>query len=166
MSSRQEKAVAIIEQSGEHLLGLINELLDTARIEAGILELHPVECDLPRLLQGIAESLRVRAETKGLSFAVEQSGNIPTTIRTDTQRLRQVLINLLDNAIKYTEAGGVTLTVSSEHNRLRFAWRIPGWGFRPHSSHTFSMRSIRSVTDGRFVEGRGLDSPSVKDSWG
>ena len=77
LSPRQEKAVAIIEQSGEHLLGLINELLDTARIEAGTLEDSPGGVDLPRLLQGIAESLRVRAEAKGLSFTVEQSGDIP-----------------------------------------------------------------------------------------
>ncbi len=156
LSLRQEKAVAIIEQSGEHLLGLINELLDTARIEAGILELHPVECDLPRLLQGIAESVRVRAEAKRLSFTVEQLGDLPAVVRADQRRLRQVLINLLDNAIKYTATGGVTLTVESHDNRLRVAVADTGMGIPPAQlPHIFD--AFYQVRNGQaFVEGTGL----------
>lgn len=156
MSQRQEKALAIIEQSGEHLLGLINELLDTARIEAGTLELHPVECELPRLLHGIAESLQVRAEAKGLLFTGEHSGDIPAVVCADAQRLRQVLINLLDNAIKYTATGRVTLTVGYDHHRLRFHIEDSGIGISPEQlPHIFD--AFYQIRDGQgFVEGTGL----------
>lgn len=156
LSPRHEKAVAIIAQSGEHLLALINELLDTARVEAGTMKLHPVAVDLLQFLQGIAESLRVRAEAKRLSFAVEQSGDAPTTVRADAQRLRQVLINLLDNAIKYTEAGKVTLNVDAHQSRLRFRVADTGVGIPPEQlPHIFdAFYQVRH--EQAFVEGAGL----------
>lgn len=156
LSPKQEKALAIIEQSGEHLLGLINELLDIIRIEAGTLEIHPTELNLPRLLQGIAESLRVRAEAKGLSFTVEQLGEIPTAVRADGQRLRQVLINLLDNAIRYTQRGAVALKVGYHQDRLRFCVEDTGIGIPPEQlPHVFdAFYPIRG--ERAFVEGTGL----------
>jgi CheY-like chemotaxis protein len=112
--------------------------------------------DCPGFCNGIAESLRVRAEAKGLSFAVEQSGDIPTTVRADTQRLRQVLINLLDNAIKYTEVGKVTLNVGYHQGRLRFGVADTGVGIPPEQlPHIFD--AFYQIRNGRaFVEGAGL----------
>ncbi len=156
LSPIQTKALAIIEQSGEHLLGLINELLDITRIEAGTLEIHPAELNLPRLLQGIAESLRVRVKAKGLSFTVEHLGEIPTVVRADEQRLRQVLINLLDSAVKYTVTGGVALKVGYHQDRLRFCVEDTGIGIPPEQlPHIFD--AFYQIRDQQaFVEGTGL----------
>ncbi|WP_428776707.1 histidine kinase dimerization/phospho-acceptor domain-containing protein, partial [Vibrio sp.] len=101
----------IIHQSGTHLLTLINDILDTAKVEAGKLTLMPTTIHFSTFLDTIAEIIRSRAGEKNLHFAYETTGTIPEGIQADETRLRQVLLNLLSNAIKFTDGGQVTLRV-------------------------------------------------------
>jgi signal transduction histidine kinase/CheY-like chemotaxis protein len=107
----QRARAAVITRSGEHLLALINEVLDLAKVESGRLSLDERDCDLRGVIRGVAELTRVRAETKGLGFNVEIDPALPAAVRTDEQKLRQVLLNLLGNAVQYTVRGGVVFTV-------------------------------------------------------
>ncbi|MDB9315569.1 ATP-binding protein [Spirulina sp. CS-785/01] len=106
------QGVDIIQQSGSHLLTLINDVLDLAKIEARKLELYPQPFHLPSHLSGIAEILRVRAESKEIHLDYQPDPNLPSAIIADEKRLRQVLMNLLSNAVKFTDTGQVTFTVT------------------------------------------------------
>ena len=109
-ASRQE-ALATIGSSGRHLLSLINDLLDLSRIRSGHLELNPAPVQLAALIEEIAAMVRVEAQRKGLEFFLEAPAGLPETVEADGKRLRQILLNLLGNAIKFTDSGGVTLGV-------------------------------------------------------
>lgn len=111
LSAPQRQKLNIIEESGHHLLTLISDLLDLAKIEAGIVNLHQTPLHLASFLQGIMAIVQVRAEEKGLICRLETDG-LPTAVTADEQRLRQVLINLLGNAIKFTRHGSVCLRVT------------------------------------------------------
>ncbi|MCL1475501.1 ATP-binding protein, partial [Argonema antarcticum] len=113
LNPEQQEHLRIINRSGEHLLSLINDILEMSKIEAGRTTLNEKSFDLIRLLNILSEMLRLKASNKGLKLIIEYSPEIPQYVRTDEIKLRQVLINLLGNAIKFTEAGGVTLRVSS-----------------------------------------------------
>jgi CheY-like chemotaxis protein/anti-sigma regulatory factor (Ser/Thr protein kinase) len=104
----------IIHRSGEHLLTLINDVLDLARVEAGKLELNPAPFHLPTFLREIIEIIRARAEAKDISLAYETLSPLPDIVLADEKRLRQVLLNLLGNAIKFTDQGHVTLRVTAQ----------------------------------------------------
>ena len=108
--SRQE-ALATIASSGRYLLSLINDLLDLSRIRSGHLELNPAPLELAALLEEIAAMVRVEAHRKGLDFSLDASAGLPEIVEADGKRLRQILLNLLGNAIKFTDSGGVTLRV-------------------------------------------------------
>ncbi|HEU5103802.1 MAG TPA: substrate-binding domain-containing protein, partial [Roseiflexaceae bacterium] len=125
LSPQQVRGIQIIQQSGEHLLTLITDILDLAKIEAGKLDLVPASIRFDAFLDGIVGIIRTRAEAKRLSFRFEQLGTLPIIIRADETRLRQILLNLLGNAVKFTERGGVTLRVSSEL-RVSSA-ELPNW---------------------------------------
>jgi len=109
LTSRQRESLEIINRSGEHLLNLINDVLEMSKIEAGRITLNPESFDLHRLLQTLQEMFQIRAEAKRLSLQVEIAPELPQYVLTDEGKLRQVLINLLSNAVKFTETGGVTL---------------------------------------------------------
>jgi signal transduction histidine kinase/DNA-binding NarL/FixJ family response regulator len=111
MVAKDLRGIDIIRQCSTHLLTLINDILDLSKIEARKLELCPSEFHFPSFLQGIAEISQVRAEQKRLAFVHQVSPDVPTGVYADEKRLRQVLINLLGNAIKFTEAGSVTFRV-------------------------------------------------------
>ena len=111
LTERAAKAVRIIEESGQHLLRLINDVLDLARIDAGKLELVPVETHLAAFLQIVCDTIQVKADDKGLRFAFEPAADLPETACVDEKRLRQVLLNLLSNAVKFSDTGQVTLRV-------------------------------------------------------
>ncbi len=113
VSEKQRSDLDIINRSGEHLLNLIDEVLDVAKIEAGrgVLEIAP--CELTSLVREVMDMMRVRAEAKHLTLRVVQSAEFPVYVRADAPKLRQVLINLLGNAIKYTETGSVTLRLDA-----------------------------------------------------
>ena len=112
LNEEQAKQLRIVQSSGRHLLSLINDLLDLARIEAGKLELHLVSIDLAELLDEVAVTLGPLAKEKGLVLEVAPSRVPPIT--SDRRALRQILINLTNNAIKFTDAGSVRLALSHE----------------------------------------------------
>ena len=105
------QALHTIAGSGRHLLALINDLLDLSRIRSGRLELSPTPLQLPALLEEIAAMVRVDAHNKGLQFVLDAASDLPAVVSADGRRLRQILLNLLGNAIKFTEHGRVTLAV-------------------------------------------------------
>jgi len=111
-SEQQRRDLDIINRSGEHLLGLINDVLDVAKVEAGRSEIETVPCDLGRLIEDVKEMVTPRASQKGLALRVERPP-APLFVRTDPSRLRQVLINLLNNAVKFTDSGSVTLRMKT-----------------------------------------------------
>ncbi|MBE9128724.1 MULTISPECIES: GAF domain-containing hybrid sensor histidine kinase/response regulator [unclassified Coleofasciculus] len=108
---KQQEATAIIHQCGSHLLTLINDILDLSKIEAGKLELYPKDFHLAPFLEGVVQICRIKAEQKNIVFAYQALNKLPTAVHADEKRLRQVLINLLGNAIKFTDTGGVTFKV-------------------------------------------------------
>ncbi|HNT76809.1 MAG TPA: response regulator [Anaerolineae bacterium] len=112
----QRNGLNVIQQSGEQLLTFINDILDLSRTATQTLELHPHEVNLPVFLEGVAGITYLRAQGKGLNFVLDippmpQGRGLPATVRADESRLRQVLINLLTNAVKFTAHGSVTLRV-------------------------------------------------------
>ncbi|WGV25996.1 PAS domain S-box protein [Halotia branconii] len=111
LSGEHQDNLVIINRAGEHLLGLINDILEMSKIEAGRTTLNISSFDLIRLLQNLEEMLRFRATSKNLQLIFEYTANIPQYVQTDESRLRQVLLNLLGNAIKFTDIGSVTLRV-------------------------------------------------------
>jgi signal transduction histidine kinase/DNA-binding response OmpR family regulator len=108
-SEKQRNDLDIINRSGEHLLKLIDDVLDVAKIEAGRSALEIAPCELNSMVHDLINMMRPRAEAKGLALRVVQSSDIPRCVQTDAPKLRQVLINLIGNAIKFTERGSVTL---------------------------------------------------------
>ncbi len=111
LDGMEREGVNVIYQCGSHLLTLINDVLDLSKIEARKLELAPTAVHLPSLLQSVVEMCRLKAEQKSLEFVYQPTPQLPKGVMVDEKRLRQVLINLLGNAIKFTEAGSVTLRV-------------------------------------------------------
>ncbi|MFH0976296.1 MAG: ATP-binding protein [Spirochaetota bacterium] len=113
LSEDQCKTLDIINRSGEHLLNLINDVLDMAKIESGNIAVETEPFDLGEMILDIAELMRIRAEEKGLSLLLDQSSEFPRFVRADSAKLRQVLINLIGNAVKFTEEGGILLRLKS-----------------------------------------------------
>ena len=111
LSQREAGALDTIRRSGEHLLTLINGVLDLARIEAGKVELYPETVNLPLMLHTVNGIIRLQAEGKGLAYRCEAGPDLPQLVHADGKRLDQVLLNLLSNAVKFTERGAVTLRV-------------------------------------------------------
>ncbi|RCJ38630.1 hypothetical protein A6769_08390 [Nostoc punctiforme NIES-2108] len=111
LNSNQRESLATINRSGEHLLNLINDVLEMSKIEAGQIIFNPEDFDLYLLLQTLQEMFQVRTQAKQLFLRFEMAANLPRYIQTDEGKLRQVLINLLGNAVKFTQTGGVTLRV-------------------------------------------------------
>jgi signal transduction histidine kinase len=111
LSEKHHDAVGTVHRSGEHLLAMINDLLDISRIEAQKIVLKPGTVHFPDFLKHIEEMTRIQAEQKGLTFTAEISDEIPSNVYIDEQRLRQILLNLLNNAIKFTGQGSVTLEI-------------------------------------------------------
>ncbi len=131
LSERQAIGLNTIQQSGEHLLMLITDLLDLAKIEAGKFELMPEAANLPHFLAGIVNIIRVKAEQKNLRFVFEADAALPHTVLIDEKRLRQILLNLLGNAVKFTDAGTVRLLASAgaaAEGRVRLRFEVQDTG--------------------------------------
>ncbi|MEO1431378.1 MAG: ATP-binding protein [Cyanobacteria bacterium J06632_19] len=111
LTEQERNGINIINQCGFHLLTLINDILDLSKIEARKLELIPTGVHLPALLQSVVEMCKIKAEQKGIEFIYQPSSRLPEGVEADEKRLRQVLINLLGNAIKFTDSGSVTLRI-------------------------------------------------------
>lgn len=158
-----------IQQSGEHLLAMINDILDTAKIEAGKVTLSPVPVPVNHFLNNIVEFIRSRSQIKGLSVTLEIPDSLPDAVLADATRLRQVLLNLMNNAVKFTDNGGVTLRATCREQsrpagddqstgkvRLRFDIIDTGIGIAPDQlSRLFTP--FEQVSDSsRQTEGTGL----------
>jgi signal transduction histidine kinase len=136
LSEQQARGVDTIHQSGLHLLALINDILDLARIEAGHTELNTAPVNLSGLLQSVVNLMRVKADEKSLAFVFDAGVGLPEAVLADERRLRQVLLNLLGNAIKFTDNGTVSLRASGETRGpvqvlLRLDVEDTGVGMRP-----------------------------------
>ncbi len=116
LTDRQKNNLSIIQQCGEHLLTLIEDILDLSKIEAEKIELLPIEFHFSSFLKGIADLFRLRAEQKVVSFLYEFVSPLPQGVIADPKRLRQVLINLLSNAVKFTNKGRITFKVGYSSN--------------------------------------------------
>jgi signal transduction histidine kinase/CheY-like chemotaxis protein len=112
-SEEDRKTLGIINKSGEHLLTLINDVLDMAKVEAGQLSVENTLQDLQEMVRDIVDLMRGRAEEKGLRLILDQTSEFPRFVKSDGAKLRQVLFNLVGNAVKFTERGGVTLRLNA-----------------------------------------------------
>ncbi len=161
LSAMHKENVEIIQRSGEHLLTLINDVLDLAKIEAGKFELRLGDFNLPELLKSVAEITRVRAEQRGLAFVHETLSPMPAFVAGEERQLRQVLLNLLSNAVKFTETGGVSFKVGQIENesgevRVRFQVEDTGIGI-PQERLEEIFLPFQQVSGLRHrVEGAGL----------
>jgi signal transduction histidine kinase len=126
----------IIRRSGEYLLMLINDILDISKIEAGKVEIQTGPVQLPELISGVVEMIRPKAEAGDLLFSCEVSATLPEVVLTDEKRLRQLLLNLLGNAVKFTERGEVRLTADRKADRLVFAIADSGIGIASEDLET------------------------------
>ncbi|WP_230976776.1 ATP-binding protein [Pseudothauera rhizosphaerae] len=135
LSPENRRTLEIINHSGQHLLTLINDILELSKIESGKMVMRPEEVDLVELLKQVTDMMRLRAEEQGLRLHLATDG-IPALVLVDPGMLRQVLLNLLSNAVKFTEHGEITVRVSAYpvsnvSQRLRFSVRDTGIGIGP-----------------------------------
>ena len=131
LSELQKQGLATIQRSGEHLLGLIEDILDLAKVDANRLELFPEALALPEFVRVIDDIIRVEAVNKKLAFRCHVPPELPAVIEADEKRLRQVLLNLLSNAVKFTEAGTVVLRIAASplsHGRARLHFEVQDTG--------------------------------------
>ena len=167
LTELQRDGLMTIQQSGEHLLRLINDVLEMSKIEAGRMELQPGDVDLPHLLEQIAKIAQVRCEQKGLALRYVRAPQIPDGVWADEKRLQEVLLNLLDNAIKFTKNGGIALEVTVVSDVecetdagerimvLRFSVQDSGVGIaREHLEMIFSP--FQQVKQEASTQGTGL----------
>jgi signal transduction histidine kinase len=154
-SPAQENLVAI-ERSGQHLLMLINQILDLTRIESGTTEIVQQPSDIRRLVHDTELIVAQRARSKGLQLAIDIAADVPALITTDALRLRQVLLNLLDNAIKFTESGRIRLTLrAASPGRLRFCIEDTGNGIEPAEMQSI-FEAFHQGSGRHGVSGTGL----------
>jgi signal transduction histidine kinase/DNA-binding response OmpR family regulator len=141
LSPEQREYLEIVKGSADSLLSLVNDILDFSKIEAGRLELETIEFNLHETLGAVTRALRFRAHQKGLDFSCHVFPEVPEVLLGDPLRLQQVLINLVGNAIRFTEAGEVVISVNLESARgsqavIRFAVRDTGIGIAPDKQET------------------------------
>lgn len=133
LSEEDRNYINSIDRSGEHLLSLINDVLEMSKIEAGRMTLYENKFDIYLLLAGIQDLLGLKANLRHLKLFFNRDINVPQYIKADSKKLRQVLINLLGNAIKFTETGQVTLDVWVESEIMHFAIKDTGVGIAPEA---------------------------------
>jgi PAS domain S-box-containing protein len=161
LSERQAGGLNTIEQSSRHLLTLITDLLDLSKIEAGKFELWSELLNLPLFLSVVADIARVRAEEKGLPFTLMAAPDLPRAVQADERRLRQVLLNLLGNAVKFTDHGEVSLRVEciareATNATLRFEVSDSGVGIATEDLETIFQPFEQVGAMDRRVAGTGL----------
>jgi signal transduction histidine kinase/CheY-like chemotaxis protein len=153
----QQRYLDTISRSGEHLLALINNVLEMSKIEAGRITFQATNFDLYALLDTLQQMLRLKAESKNLQLRFERSRDVPQFVCTDEAKLRQVLINLLGNAIKFTSAGSVTLRVQKGGKRfLHFAVIDTGPGIVATECDRLFEPFVQTATGLHSQEGTGL----------
>jgi signal transduction histidine kinase/CheY-like chemotaxis protein len=161
VAPQHKDRINVMSQCGSHLLTLINDILDLSKIEARKLELHPQDFRLDTFLNSIVEICRIRAEQKDIGFNYQTVNQLPLAIQADEKRLRQVLINLLGNAIKFTDRGSVSLKVglleaTETECRLRFQIEDTGIGMTPAQLDKIFLPFEQVGDTQRQAEGTGL----------
>jgi signal transduction histidine kinase/ligand-binding sensor domain-containing protein/CheY-like chemotaxis protein len=176
LTPKQRETLDIINNSGEHLLDVINEILDLSKIEAGKMERHDETFELLPLLKSVHEMLSFKAKEKRIAFTFSARTELPGEIVTDRSKLRQILINLIGNAIKFTAQGGVGISIASELAsdpvladgrlrrgvRLRFEIRDTGRGIREDEIGKLFERYSQTESGRRSSEGTGLGLPIAR----
>ena len=167
LNAEQHKYLSIMINNGGALLDLLDDILDFDRVETGNLKLEAASFDLHELLERIAETLAIRAHQKGLEFSLRIQPGVPATVVGDALRLRQVLVNLIGNAVKFTEGGEVVLTVErasgAEPGELRFAVSDTGVGIaNDQHEKIFARYAQASPAIARAYGGSGLGLAIVK----
>ena len=158
LTATQQNGIGIIHNCAENLLVLINDVLDLSKIEARKLELELNPFSISELLTNITSLFRVKAEQKNLTFFSQITDSLPELVLGDERKLRQVLINLIGNAVKFTEKGGVSLTVSYEPGSSRVSFQIDDTGIGiPADKLDLIFLPFQQLREqGHFVEGTGL----------
>ncbi|MBD1841377.1 response regulator [Coleofasciculus sp. FACHB-64] len=156
LNEPQKDGLGVIHQCGEHLLTLINDILDLSKIEARKMELHLSHFHFPQFLEGIVELCRIRAQQKDIYLTYQLTAPLPLAVQGDEKRLRQVLINLLSNAIKFTTTGGVTFQVSYQDGTFRFQVEDTGVGMAPEQLEEIFLPFHQVGERDRKSEGTGL----------
>ncbi len=155
---RHHKSVEMIASGGEHLLTMINDILDLSKIEAERFDLVETEVNLERFLQNTASLLKLKAEQKDLGFNIEISHSLPALVKLDEKRLRQVLLNLLSNAIKFTHQGHVSFRAEYLNDEISFVVEDTGRGI-PESEIDTIFVPFQQVEKQDQIEGSGLGLP-------
>ena len=180
---KHRSGLEIIQRSGEHLLTLLNDILDLSKIEAKKLELNPSEFELPKLLQSITDIFQLQVRAKDVELIYQPLTHIPTIMHGDEKRLRQVLLNLLGNAVKFTDRGNVSFSVSaqscepssshsindainaitkqnhSQNYKIRFAIADTGVGIEPDKLEDIFLPFQQVGDHARRYSGTGLGLP-------
>ncbi|QTA81386.1 Two component system response regulator/histidine kinase, PAS domain-containing [Desulfonema limicola] len=129
INQRHLNGLDIIEKSGNYLLSLLNDILDLAKIESGKIELYETDFHLPGLIESVCDNIRIRAEKKGL-LLINENHQLPLYVHADEKRLRQILINLLGNSVKFTEKGTIALRVKKQDKGVSFSVEDTGIGIK------------------------------------
>jgi len=153
---KRKQAVSVIRKSGDHLLSVIEGTLDIARIEGGKLTLEVKAMDFPDFMQQIVGMFELQARNKGLSFDYRPAGELPAVVRADEKRLRQILINILGNAVKFTVRGGVEFKVECRREMAVFEIRDSGPGIPAEDMERIFEPFVRGSTVQAGGSGVGL----------
>ncbi|GET43117.1 PAS domain S-box protein [Microseira wollei] len=169
LSPQQQEKVKIINNAGDHLLALINDILEMSKIEAGRTSFNPTSFDLINFLSTLEELFKLKAESKGLQLNFHQAPDLPQYIQTDEGKLRQVLINIIGNAIKFTEKGEVTIRVTQgteekitnsqlpiSNHQLIFEIQDTGFGINPEEIDRIFDPFTQSEAGKKTIQGTGL----------
>jgi PAS domain S-box-containing protein len=169
LSQQHQKNVETILRSGEHLLSLINDVLDISKVEAGKVVLNATDFDLRLLLHDLFDMMKMKAKDKGIQFELEGVSQIPRHVRGDSGKLRQVILNLLSNALKFTDEGHVKLRVyykadsvpfvvpdTSATGRLFVEVQDTGTGIAPEEINSIFEAFVQSRSGRQLQEGTGL----------
>jgi signal transduction histidine kinase/CheY-like chemotaxis protein len=157
LQAEHQESVRIINRSGEHLLTLINNVLDFSTIEAGRINLNRKSFDLYRMLNDIHDMFEIKAADKSLQLLFDLDPNLPRYIRTDELKLRQVLINLINNALKFTEEGGVSVKIHQKSaNKITFEVEDTGVGIDPEELEQIFEPFTQTHSGKQSQEGTGL----------
>ena len=152
----QRSNLGVIMRSGEHLLALINDVLSLSKIEAGRESLDVTAFNLIQLLRGLEEMFRLRAQSKGLELRFTIDPSVPSSVLGDVSKLRQILINLLGNAVKFTETGTVSLAATWHDGRAAFVVADTGFGMTEAETRSLFQAFVQTESGARSHEGTGL----------
>ncbi len=156
LSHEDLEHLSIIHRSGEHLLTLINQILDLSKLEANKMRLNPKDFDPRMMLEDLRGMFYFKVDEKNLDFQVETDPGLPRRIRADEVKLRQVLINLLNNAVKFTQEGGITVRTRTREDRIRFEVADTGPGIADEEMAELFEAFSQTHTGRSAQEGTGL----------